>query len=151
MSNRARCVGGIILIWTGVQFFGHSVAAMAEISRGSPLDPGMLPLPPRVHLLVGIGSGLLAVQGILLVCKSYKQGKRILTCEKCGEAIPEQSIRAWQLVLAIALFPLGLLAFLAKRGPRTCPKCKSELPSGFAKMDETLYVGTQRTKARRSL
>jgi phage FluMu protein Com len=46
-------------------------------------------------------------------------------CPKCGEIVIKGGFETWQIVVAICLFPIGLLALLAGRKPTQCPKCKT--------------------------
>lgn len=46
-----------------------------------------------------------------------------VNCPKCGKIINQGPIPAWQIVVAICFFPIGLLALLAGREPTTCPYC----------------------------
>jgi len=44
-------------------------------------------------------------------------------CPKCGVATRRGQFAAWQFVLVVCFFPLGLLALLAGRQPTECPNC----------------------------
>jgi hypothetical protein len=46
-----------------------------------------------------------------------------LSCPKCDEMATRGGFKVWQIILAICLFPIGLLAFLADRNLTECPKC----------------------------
>lgn len=46
-----------------------------------------------------------------------------LSCPKCGTLATRGGFYAWQLIVSICAFPLGLLSLLAGRKPTTCPKC----------------------------
>ncbi|MCB2185419.1 MAG: DUF3592 domain-containing protein [Deltaproteobacteria bacterium] len=46
-----------------------------------------------------------------------------LTCPRCGAPTPRGRFRVWQILLAVVLFPEGLLALMLGRGPATCPQC----------------------------
>ena len=46
-----------------------------------------------------------------------------LSCPKCGELTKRGGYKAWQIIVAVCLFPIGLLALLADRNPTTCQKC----------------------------
>jgi predicted nucleic-acid-binding Zn-ribbon protein len=46
-----------------------------------------------------------------------------LSCPKCGEMAKRGGFKAWQIIVAICFFPIGLLALLADRNPTQCPKC----------------------------
>lgn len=47
-----------------------------------------------------------------------------LSCPKCGEMATRGGLKGWQILIAICLFPIGLLALLADRNPTQCPKCQ---------------------------
>ena len=58
--------------------------------------------------------------------ESKVSGKLImsnLSCPKCGELTKKGGYKTWQIIVAVCLFPLGLLALLADRNPTTCQKC----------------------------
>lgn len=46
-----------------------------------------------------------------------------LSCPKCGEVTKRGGYPAWQIIVAICFFPIGLLAFLGGRKPTICQKC----------------------------
>ncbi len=46
-----------------------------------------------------------------------------LSCPKCNEMATRGGFMAWQIIVAICFFPIGLLALLASRKPTKCPKC----------------------------
>ena len=46
-----------------------------------------------------------------------------ISCPKCGELTNKGGYKAWQIIVAVCFFPLGLLALLADRNPTTCQKC----------------------------
>jgi len=46
-----------------------------------------------------------------------------LSCPKCGTLTERAGYPAWVIIVAICLFPVGLLALLAGRKPTVCPKC----------------------------
>lgn len=46
-----------------------------------------------------------------------------VTCPKCGKMTNRGGFAAWQIIVAICFFPLGLLALLAGRKPTTCSSC----------------------------
>ena len=58
----------------------------------------------------------------LLTLKTEKDMAQ-LSCPKCNEMANRGGFKAWQIIVAICFFPLGLLALLADRKPTTCPKC----------------------------
>ena len=47
----------------------------------------------------------------------------IVICPRCGAPAPRGSIKIWVILVAIFLFPFGLLALLANREPAVCPTC----------------------------
>ncbi|MDR0822403.1 MAG: hypothetical protein LBN20_01295 [Endomicrobium sp.] len=49
----------------------------------------------------------------------------IIKCPKCGNLIQKGNFAAWQIILAICFFPVGLVSFLAGRGPTTCHHCNT--------------------------
>ena len=46
-----------------------------------------------------------------------------VTCPRCGAAAGRAGFPAWVVMVAICLFPVGLLALLAGRSPSMCAKC----------------------------
>ncbi len=46
-----------------------------------------------------------------------------LSCPKCGTLALRGGYPFWVILVAICLFPVGLLALLAGRKPTVCPKC----------------------------
>jgi rubrerythrin len=52
-----------------------------------------------------------------------------LTCAKCGSSAKRGSFPAWTIVLAILLFPIGLLFLLVGREPTRCPSCQNSWQS----------------------
>ena len=46
-----------------------------------------------------------------------------LSCPKCDTMASRGGFKAWQIIVAICAFPIGLLALLADRNPTVCPKC----------------------------
>ena len=57
----------------------------------------------------------------------YTTGESIsgitISCPKCGQLVKRGGFRAWQILLSIFLFPIGLLFLLAGREPSKCTKC----------------------------
>lgn len=49
----------------------------------------------------------------------------MIACPKCGERTREPGFPAWAIIVAILLFPLGLLALLVDRKPAACARCLS--------------------------
>jgi hypothetical protein len=47
----------------------------------------------------------------------------LLSCPKCGGKALRGGIPAWQIIVAIIFFPIGLLALLGGRNPTVCPVC----------------------------
>ncbi|MCB0811035.1 MAG: DUF2367 domain-containing protein [Flavobacteriales bacterium] len=47
----------------------------------------------------------------------------IVSCPKCSQTTKRAGFPAWQIVVAICFFPLGLLALLAGRKPTICQHC----------------------------
>jgi hypothetical protein len=47
-----------------------------------------------------------------------------ISCHKCSELATLGGIPAWQIIVAICFFPIGLLALLGGRKPTECPSCK---------------------------
>lgn len=46
-----------------------------------------------------------------------------VSCPKCGKMVTRGGVPAWQIIVAICFFPIGLLALLAGREPTVCPYC----------------------------
>jgi hypothetical protein len=47
----------------------------------------------------------------------------LISCPKCGRITSQGGYAAWQIIVAICFFPLGLLSLLAGRQPTTCNHC----------------------------
>ena len=47
----------------------------------------------------------------------------LLSCPKCSNPAQRAGYPLWVILVAICLFPVGLLALLAGRKPTVCPKC----------------------------
>ena len=47
----------------------------------------------------------------------------VLTCPRCGQLAKKGGYQAWQIIIAICFFPIGLLALLADKEPSMCPAC----------------------------
>jgi Uncharacterized conserved protein (DUF2367) len=46
-----------------------------------------------------------------------------ITCPKCSTLASRGGFPAWAIIVAIFLFPVGLLALLTGRKPTRCPSC----------------------------
>jgi len=46
-----------------------------------------------------------------------------LSCPNCMTLTKKGGFKAWQIIVAIFFFPLGLLALLADRNPTICRNC----------------------------
>jgi hypothetical protein len=46
-----------------------------------------------------------------------------ISCSKCNTMTERAGYPAWVIIVAICLFPVGLLALLAGRKPTTCGHC----------------------------
>ena len=46
-----------------------------------------------------------------------------ISCPKCEQLTERGGIPAWQIIVSICFFPVGLLALLAGRKPTVCGKC----------------------------
>ena len=44
----------------------------------------------------------------------------MVSCPKCSKQTSQAGCPAWEILVAICFFPLGLLALLAGRNPTTC-------------------------------
>jgi len=47
----------------------------------------------------------------------------MISCPKCGKTTTQAGFYSWQILVAICLFPLGLLALLGGRQPTKCNEC----------------------------
>jgi len=47
----------------------------------------------------------------------------LVSCPKCSTQAQQGGFPAWQILVAICFFPLGLLALLAGRKPTVCHNC----------------------------
>ncbi len=46
-----------------------------------------------------------------------------LSCPRCGAFAKRGGYQAWQIIIAICFFPIGLIALAADRSPTVCPHC----------------------------
>jgi len=46
-----------------------------------------------------------------------------VTCPKCGDLVEKAGFATWQILVAIFLFPIGLLALLVGTKRTECSKC----------------------------
>jgi hypothetical protein len=47
----------------------------------------------------------------------------IVSCPKCSALTEKGGFHSWQIIVAICLFPVGLLALLAEKKPTRCFSC----------------------------
>jgi hypothetical protein len=47
----------------------------------------------------------------------------LISCPKCSKSTAQSGFAAWQIIVAICFFPLGMLALLAGRKPTICSSC----------------------------
>ena len=47
----------------------------------------------------------------------------VVTCPQCNKLAERSGYQTWQIVVAICLFPIGLLALLSGRKPTRCNSC----------------------------
>ena len=47
----------------------------------------------------------------------------VISCPKCNQAVARAGFPVWVWLVAIFLFPFGLLAFLTGRKPTRCHHC----------------------------
>lgn len=47
-----------------------------------------------------------------------------LSCPRCRRLTERGGYRSWQILVAVLLFPIGLLALLGEREPTECSKCR---------------------------
>lgn len=47
-----------------------------------------------------------------------------VSCPKCSTQTTLGGVPAWQVVVAVCFFPIGLLALLGGREPSVCPSCR---------------------------
>jgi len=47
----------------------------------------------------------------------------MVSCPKCSKLTTQGGFPAWEIIVSICFFPLGLLALLAGRKPTTCYHC----------------------------
>lgn len=47
----------------------------------------------------------------------------ILSCPECKKMTEKGKYQTWQIIVAICLFPIGLLALLAEKKPTVCRSC----------------------------
>jgi DNA-directed RNA polymerase subunit RPC12/RpoP len=72
--------------------------------------------------------------------------KNYVSCPHCGANVKKETFEVWQYIVAICLFPIGLLALLAGRKPATCYKCntvfKTELSTVARVIIWIMVIGT---------
>ena len=64
-----------------------------------------------------------AMLGIVVVYRNEILKPNRTKCPQCGGKATRGQFSAWQFILAVCFFPIGLLALLAGREPTTCPNC----------------------------
>lgn len=47
----------------------------------------------------------------------------MVSCPKCQTLCTRGGFKAWQIIIAVCFFPIGLLALLADREPTRCTNC----------------------------
>lgn len=47
----------------------------------------------------------------------------LINCPRCGQPAVAGGIPAWQIIVSICFFPIGMLALLAGRDPSRCQHC----------------------------
>jgi hypothetical protein len=55
-----------------------------------------------------------------------------ISCPKCNDLAEQGGYAAWQWIVSICFFPIGLLALLAGRQPSTCKNCGYAWKAGIA-------------------
>jgi len=113
-----------------------TVAAIANsdrMSRGALRVHGLLAVPwifgqqwkggddgPGLawFFFVGIGCAIAAVLGFVRVDIAVP-----VTCVQCGAITPRGRFAAWQVLVSICFFPLGLLSLFLRRKATTCRNC----------------------------
>jgi hypothetical protein len=48
----------------------------------------------------------------------------LISCPECKSAASRGGFHLWQILVAIVLFPAGLLALFLGRAPSECPRCQ---------------------------
>ncbi len=48
----------------------------------------------------------------------------VISCPSCGGQTARAGFAAWQWIVSICFFPIGLLSLLAGRQPTTCSHCR---------------------------
>lgn len=69
----------------------------------------------------------------------------MLTCPKCGNQAERGGFAAWQWVVSICFFPIGLLSLMAGRKPTVCPSC------GFSWQNATAHVVVEQVETQRAV
>ncbi len=73
--------------------------------------------------LMGFGS-FGAICLLMLLHELWGRSKGVeLSCPKCDALTRRGGRPAWQIIVSVLLFPIGLLALLAARNPTVCEKC----------------------------
>ena len=47
----------------------------------------------------------------------------LISCPKCSAPAKKGGFKAWQIIVAICFFPIGLLALMTDREITRCPQC----------------------------
>lgn len=47
----------------------------------------------------------------------------MISCPKCSKTAQKGGFHAWQIIVAICFFPIGLIALLAEKEPSKCNDC----------------------------
>lgn len=90
-------------------------------------------LTDSLGIIALIGALVLTITSLINFCPLYsifrlstlnnKDKQYFLSCPKCGELTQKGSYFTWQIIVAILLFPIGLLALLADKKVTVCKKC----------------------------
>lgn len=73
-------------------------------------------------MMIGFG-GYGAISLLVLMHELWGRSGIDLSCPKCETLTRRGGRPAWQIIVSVLLFPIGLLALLAARNPTVCDKC----------------------------
>jgi hypothetical protein len=101
-------LGFVSIVWMLITFI--AVGRAVAFGWNDQIAWTFLPLSLGMLLLVVIKRGE--------ILKS-----RDVPCPRCGAVAKSGQYRAWQFLVAVCFFPLGMLALLAGHAPTTCKSC----------------------------
>ena len=116
-SEKLGCKNVAALIFVAIVWM---LATLLAVARAGKVGwPGLL----RDEGFTALAVISLTILAIVLIYRKEIIKSDTLNCPECDAPATQGHFSAWQFVVVICLFPLGLLALLAGRQPTRCPNC----------------------------